>query len=106
MTGNFDTVNLPSLNTGLAWDTTQLYSTGSLTVTAIPEPETIVLMGCGLLGFMVCFRKHKLTYPFGRALTVLALIAATNPDTRGGKYKRGESTALPKLLNGERKTLK
>lgn len=45
LVGTFDTVNLPALAGGLAWDASNLYVTGQLTV--VPEPA------CGVLLFVL-----------------------------------------------------
>lgn len=42
--GFFASLLLPTLDTGLAWDTSQLYSTGVLSVAAIPEPSAAALL--------------------------------------------------------------
>ncbi len=60
-TGSFDTLSLPTLGSGLAWNTSQLYSTGSLSVTAIPEPGMLALVGCGLMGVTLLRRKRRAT---------------------------------------------
>ena len=40
-------LNLPGLGSNLDWDAGALYSTGSLSVTAVPEPGALVLLvGC------------------------------------------------------------
>jgi threonine dehydrogenase-like Zn-dependent dehydrogenase len=36
-----------------------LYSTGSLSVAAIPEPGTFALVGCGLVGMTMIYRKRR-----------------------------------------------
>ena len=41
--GTFGQINLPALGSGLSWDTSNLYSTGTLDVVAVPEPATAVL---------------------------------------------------------------
>jgi autotransporter-associated beta strand protein len=51
VTGRFDSTTLPELPEGLAWDTTNLYSSGTIGVT--PEPATISLLalaGAAMLG--------------------------------------------------------
>jgi autotransporter-associated beta strand protein/T5SS/PEP-CTERM-associated repeat protein len=50
-TGAFDTLDLFTLGPGLQWDTSQLYSTGSLAVvaSAVPEPSTYALIMGALL---------------------------------------------------------
>lgn len=41
----FDLLDLPALASGLVWDTSDLMTAGSLSVSAIPEPSTAMLMG-------------------------------------------------------------
>ncbi|MBL8853988.1 MAG: PEP-CTERM sorting domain-containing protein, partial [Planctomycetaceae bacterium] len=45
--GSFANIDfsLAGLDTGLAWDTSALYTTGSVSVTAVPEPSAILLVG-------------------------------------------------------------
>jgi len=45
LSGTFGTVNLPTLATGLDWDTSGLYTTGDLRVA--PEPATLSLLAMG-----------------------------------------------------------
>jgi PEP-CTERM motif len=49
LSGAFGAVNLPGLMPGLLWDSSNLYSTGVLSVKVVPEPGTYVLMAVGLL---------------------------------------------------------
>lgn len=54
--------SLPTLNGGLAWNTSQFISQGLLTVvsTAIPEPSTwAALFGVSALGFAACRRRRQ-----------------------------------------------
>ena len=44
LSGEFDILDLPALSTGLAWDTSNLYSMGQLGIVAIPEPTTLGLL--------------------------------------------------------------
>jgi subtilase-type serine protease len=44
LSGMFSTLQLPALNMGLAWDTSQLYTTGAISVATVPEPATAVLL--------------------------------------------------------------
>ena len=58
--GTFSTLDLPTLSSGLAWDTSALYTTGTLSVSAIPEPSTYAaIAGAAMLGFAV-YRRRKL----------------------------------------------
>lgn len=54
------TYNLASLGTGLAWDTSELYSTGVVSVvTAVPEPSAYAaIFGVCVLGFATCRRRR------------------------------------------------
>lgn len=47
--GTFSAVNLPSLDSGLEWDQSSLYSTGQIAVTSVPESGAALLGGFGLL---------------------------------------------------------
>ena len=49
LTGSFGAVWLPTLTQGLLWDTSSLYTTGELRISAVPEPETWALAGAGLI---------------------------------------------------------
>jgi len=63
-TGNFsgatlNTASLPTLSSGLAWNTSSFLSTGVLSVTAVPEPSTYAaLFGVASLGF-VAWRRRR-----------------------------------------------
>jgi hypothetical protein len=48
LAGTFDTINLPVLGGGLSWDTSNLYTTGSIGV--VPEPASIAMLVAGLAG--------------------------------------------------------
>ncbi len=45
VSGTFDSVSLPSLAQGLSWDTSRLYTAGSVSV--VPEPSTLALLLAG-----------------------------------------------------------
>jgi len=63
-TGSFSLLNLPDLSDGLAWDFSQLYSTGTLSVTAIPEPSTYAaLTGVAALGCVLLRRRKSSRSP-------------------------------------------
>jgi hypothetical protein len=51
LSGAFDTVNLPALGGGLSWNTSQLYTNGTLLV--VPEPNSAALLLAGLAPLML-----------------------------------------------------
>ncbi|ACB74405.1 autotransporter-associated beta strand repeat-containing protein [Opitutus terrae] len=54
VTGTFNTINLPTLATGLSWNLDALYTAGEISVgaSAIPEPSTYAaVLGAAALGF-------------------------------------------------------
>lgn len=58
-TGFFSSVDLPSLNSGLTWDTSQLYSSGALSISAVPEPSSLSLLVAFSLGLARARRRHR-----------------------------------------------
>jgi hypothetical protein len=55
--GAFDSNSLPALGPGLSWDTSGLYSSGTIGVA--PEPATVALLGLGVAG-LAARRRRKL----------------------------------------------
>ena len=49
LSGTFSTLQLPVLDSGLAWNTSQLYTTGVISVTAVPEPAAGIILVTGLI---------------------------------------------------------
>ena len=47
--GRFASVELPALAGGLRWDTSALYASGEIGISAVPEPAAWMLMAAGLL---------------------------------------------------------
>lgn len=58
-TGMFSSITLPTLAHGLAWNTTNLYSNGTITVQAqaVPEPASFAALGLG--GLALLRRRRK-----------------------------------------------
>ena len=50
--GQFSTLDLPALPQGLAWNISQLTSSGVMEVTTVPEPMAFAMtsLGCAILG--------------------------------------------------------
>ena len=59
LSSTFTTINLPTLDTGLQWDQSQLYGTGIIDVVAVPEPATFALLGIGGLFAAWQIRRRK-----------------------------------------------
>jgi len=55
--GTFDQVELPALSAGLAWDDSGLYAAGSLSVTAIPEPEAMAMLVLSTVSLLLFWRS-------------------------------------------------
>ena len=49
--------DLPELQHGLAWDSSDFRSQGVLRITAVPEPSSILLVGMGILGVIGFHRR-------------------------------------------------
>jgi len=54
--GRFDAVQLPALAEGLAWELSDLYTSGTLSVSAVPEPSSGMLM---VVAIAVCFWRRR-----------------------------------------------
>ncbi|MEZ0275648.1 MAG: beta strand repeat-containing protein [Roseimicrobium sp.] len=58
--GTFDDVLLPTLNSGLAWDTSKLYTDGTISVAAVvPEPGRAVLFITGIATLLMGRRRSR-----------------------------------------------
>lgn len=58
-TGGFSAFELPDLDPGLAWDLSQLYTTGFVSVSVVPEPGRLLLLGAGLLVLGLRRRRRR-----------------------------------------------
>ena len=56
--GSLSSTNLPALDAGLAWDTSNLLNSGELSVVAIPEPMTVSMLLLAL-GGLYQWRKRR-----------------------------------------------
>jgi len=56
-TGSFSQINLPALSNGLRWDTSNLYTTGTIRV--VPEPSMLALLGVGVIGLAVFAARRR-----------------------------------------------
>jgi hypothetical protein len=56
--GTFSTINLPALGTGLAWDISDLYVGGQLSVTVVPEVSSFFLTGMCLFACTAAASLH------------------------------------------------
>ena len=59
-TNGFSAINLPILGAGYSWDVSQLFTTGVITVSGVPEPGRAVLLLLGLLGLIS--RRRRRTF--------------------------------------------
>ena len=63
LVGSFSDIVMPTLAIGLAWDTSKLYTTGEISVRAVPEPSTWTLMGAGLVAVGATRRRSAQRLP-------------------------------------------
>lgn len=60
ITGTFTSITLPTLFEGFEWDTTQLYTLGQISITAVPEPAAFAaLAGFVTLGVAATGRRSR-----------------------------------------------
>lgn len=57
--GTFDMLRLPTLNQGLRWDTSGLYSHGTLSVTSVPEPGCAIVLGVLAVGLVMRRKRYS-----------------------------------------------
>ncbi|RYG46431.1 PEP-CTERM sorting domain-containing protein [bacterium] len=56
LSGTFASISLPTLSNGYEWNTIALYTDGTISVQAVPEPATLAILGIGALGLL---RRRK-----------------------------------------------
>lgn len=56
--GTFDNISLHELNEGLQWDISQLYTTGEISISAIPEPATFAALA-GILSLSLAHMRRR-----------------------------------------------
>lgn len=49
--GEFASFDLPTLDSGLRWDLSDLYNTGSVSISAVPEPNSAIFLGLAAVAF-------------------------------------------------------
>lgn len=59
LSGSFSTINLPTLDSGFSWDTSDLGTGGTIQVVAVPEPSAVMLSIIGGCGLFLVTRKRK-----------------------------------------------
>ena len=60
-TGRFAQISLPTLSNGLSWNTSNIYSTGEISV--VPEPSTLVLLAAGAIGLIGWAWRRRRKHP-------------------------------------------
>lgn len=103
-TGSFEQITLPALSSGLSWDTSNLYTDGTISV--VPEPSTLALLGVGVIGLVgLAWRRRKLprlTKTMVRGFLAAALVASAvsakaDVFNMGGTISGGTWTGLASL---------
>jgi fibronectin-binding autotransporter adhesin len=56
-TNGFNSITAPTLDVGLEWDYSALFSAGTISVIVVPEPSRALLLMLGLLG--ICVRRRR-----------------------------------------------
>jgi hypothetical protein len=58
LTGSFGSLLLPTLDAGLAWNVSDLYAGGGISITAVPEPGALALWLAGL-AVVGCLQRRQ-----------------------------------------------
>jgi autotransporter family porin len=59
LSGTFSQIMLPTLSDGLAWDVSRLYLDGTISVAAVPEPQTYAMLLAGLALLTFAMRRRS-----------------------------------------------
>jgi hypothetical protein len=59
--GEFNTINLPPLETGLSWDAMDLYTTGTIGI--VPEPSGVVPATMSLIALIAWGWRRRRRFP-------------------------------------------
>ena len=60
ISGTFSQLSLPALGNGLSWDTSDLYTNGTISV--VPEPSTLVILAAGAIGLVGYGRRRRASH--------------------------------------------
>jgi hypothetical protein len=58
-TGNFSQIVLPSLGNGLSWNTSNLDTNGTISVSGVPEPSSLALLAAGAIVLVGCGLRRR-----------------------------------------------
>lgn len=60
VSGAFDLVSLPALDPAITWDLSQLYTQGTITIAAIPEPSRLILLSAAMGATLLRRRRRRI----------------------------------------------
>ncbi len=53
------TLDLPTLDVGLSWDTSNVFTTGQISILGVPEPSRVLLLLFGFAGLFIRRRRRE-----------------------------------------------